>query len=178
MRHPQQENFNTGHQAIWRLHIAQMDTATPRVPNLLDIPGTNEACSTRARWPTRRIAGLYGVPRTILHQRVLGKHQYSRAAHRDEQLFSTGEVNAVAEYAGIMADAGFPLSPNLLWQIAQGIINEREISQHGQGGGIIGPRESSTKQAPSQAKPAFTITRCSTFLYYPYGWQPLGKQVP
>jgi len=42
-------------------------------------------------------------------------------------------------------DAGFSLSPNLLWQIAQGIINEREMSQHGQGGRIIGPRESSTK---------------------------------
>jgi len=94
---------------------------------------------------TRRIAELYGVPRTILHQRVLGKHQDSRAAHRDEQLFSTGEEHAIAEYAGIMADAGFPLSPNLLWQIAQGIINEREMSQHGQRGGIIGPRESSTK---------------------------------
>jgi len=44
-----------------------------------------------------------------------------------------------------MADAGFPLSPNFLWQIAQGIINEREMPQHGQGGGIIGPRESGTK---------------------------------
>jgi len=87
--------------------------------------------------PTRRIAELYGVPRTTLHQRVLGKHQDSRAAHRDEQLFSTGDENAIAEYAGIMTDAGFPLSPNLLWQIAQGIINEREMPQRGQGGAVL-----------------------------------------
>jgi len=72
-----------------------------------------------------------------VHQRVLGKHQDSRAAYWDEQLFSTGEENAIAEYAGIMADAGFPLSPDLLRQIAQRIINEREMSQHGQGGGVL-----------------------------------------
>jgi len=95
--------------------------------------------------PTRRTAEMYGVPRTTLHQRVLGKHQDSRAAYWDEQLFSTGEGNAIAEYADIMADAGFPLSPIILWQIAQGIINEMEMPQHGQGGCIIGPRESSTK---------------------------------
>lgn len=41
-----------------------------------------------------------------------------------------------------MADAGFPLSPDLLRQIAQGIVNEREMPQHGQGGGIVGPQES------------------------------------
>jgi len=82
--------------------------------------------------PTRYIAELYGVTRTTLRQRVLGKHQDSRAAHRDEQLFSTGEETAIAEYASIMADAGFPLSHDLLRQIAQGIINEREMPQHGQ----------------------------------------------
>jgi len=62
---------------------------------------------------------------------VLGKHQYSRAAHLESQLFSTGEENAIAEYAGIMADTEFPLSPNLLWQIAHGIINMREMPQGG-----------------------------------------------
>jgi len=100
--------------------------------------------------PTRRIAELYGVPRTILHQRVLEKPQDSREAYWDEQLFSTGEGNAIAGYAGIMADTGFPLSPNLLWQITQGIINEREMPQHRQGGGIIGPRKSSTKLRDKQ----------------------------
>ena len=55
-------------------------------------------------------------------------------AHRNEQLFSIGEEKAIADYAGIMANAGFPLNPDLLWQIAQGIVNERQISQHGQRG--------------------------------------------
>jgi len=82
--------------------------------------------------PTRRIAELYEVRSTShpLRQRVLGKHQDSRAAHRHEHLFSTGEENAIAEYAGIMADAGFLLIPDLLRQIAQEIINEREMPQY------------------------------------------------
>ena len=41
-----------------------------------------------------------------------------------------------------MADAGFPLNYTLLQQIAQGMVNERQITQKGQGGGILGPRES------------------------------------
>jgi len=57
-----------------------------------------------------------------------------KAAHQNEQLFSTGEENAIAEYTGIMADAGFPLSPNFLWQIAQGSINERECPSMVNGG--------------------------------------------
>jgi len=63
--------------------------------------------------PTRRIAELYEVPRTTLRQRVLGKNQDRATAHRDEQLFSIGEERAIAEYAGTMADAGFPL-PDML----------------------------------------------------------------
>lgn len=71
-------------------------------------------------------------------------HQDRAVAHQDEQLFSTGEESAIVENAGIMADAGFPLNTDLLRQIVQGIVNEREIPQHGQGG-IVGPCESSIK---------------------------------
>ena len=67
--------------------------------------------------PTRRIAELYEVPRTTLRQRVLGKNQDRATAHRDEQLFSMywiREERAIAEYAGTMADAEFPLTPDML----------------------------------------------------------------
>jgi len=94
--------------------------------------------------PNQRIAELYGVPHNTLRQRVLGTRQDRATAHRDEQLFSPGKEKAIAEYAGIMADAGFPLSPDLLCQIAQGIVNAREILQHGQGG-IVGPHQSTFK---------------------------------
>ena len=92
--------------------------------------------------PTQRIAELYRVDRMTLRRRVLGTHKNRAVAHRHKQLFSTGEEKAIADYAGLMADAGFPLNPDLLRQIAQGIINERQIPQQGQGGGIVGCQES------------------------------------
>jgi len=39
-------------------------------------------------------------------------------------LFSPGEEAAIADYAGIMADAEFPLTPEFLRHIVQGIVNE------------------------------------------------------
>ena len=65
---------------------------------------------------------------------MLGKNQDKVTAHRDEQLFSIGEERAIVEYAGTMADVGFPLTSDMLRQIAQGLINERETSQRSQGG--------------------------------------------
>ncbi|KAF8424802.1 hypothetical protein BGX38DRAFT_1279335 [Terfezia claveryi] len=88
---------------------------------------------------------LYGVERTILRRRVLGTHQDRSIAHQIEQLFSTGEEKAIADYAGVMADAGFPLNPDLLQQIVQGIVNERQIPQQSQGGGIVGPQQLAIK---------------------------------
>jgi len=85
--------------------------------------------------PTRHIAELYEVPHTILWQRVLRTNQDRATTQQDEQLFSIGEEKAIAEYAGTMADAGFPLTPDMLRQITQELINERETPQRSQGGG-------------------------------------------
>ena len=86
-----------------------------------------------ARWepnvPTTRIAELYGVNRKTLRRRVLGTHQDRSTAHRGEQLLTPGEERALADYMGIMADVGFPLSHNLLRQIAQDLIDERQGSK-------------------------------------------------
>ena len=68
--------------------------------------------------PTTRIADLYGVNRKTLRRRVLGTHQDRSTAHRGEQLLTPGEERALADYMGTMAVVGFPLSHNLLGQIA------------------------------------------------------------
>lgn len=90
--------------------------------------------------PTQRLAELYKVGRNTLRQRVLGTHKDRSIAYQNEQLFSPGVEKAIADYAGIMADAGFPLNPDLLRQIAQEVVNERQIPQQGQGEDIVGPQ--------------------------------------
>lgn len=85
--------------------------------------GRNQACKTRARC-TLRIAHLYGVDRQTL-RRGAGTQQERPTAHRDQHLFSQSDETAIAGYASITADAGFPLGPELLRQIAQGTVNER-----------------------------------------------------
>ena len=81
--------------------------------------------------PIQRMAELHGVERQKLRRSLLGTHQERSKTHRNEQLFSVGDERAIASYAGIMADANFPLSPELLRQIAQAIVNERQIPQQG-----------------------------------------------
>ena len=89
--------------------------------------------------PTIRIAELYGVDRRTLRRRVLGTHQDRSTAHRNEQLLTPGEERAIAEYIGTMADVGFPLSKDLVRQIAQDIVNERQIPQRSKGGPSLDP---------------------------------------
>ena len=86
--------------------------------------------------PTRRIAELHNVNYTTLRRRILGIQQERHIAHRDEQLFTSGEERAIANYVGMMADSGFPVSQELLQRIAQDIVNSRQMEQRGQGGGI------------------------------------------
>ncbi|RPB18389.1 hypothetical protein L211DRAFT_874882 [Terfezia boudieri ATCC MYA-4762] len=106
--------------------------------------------------PMLRIADLYGVDRQTLCRRVLGTQQERSIVHQDQQLFSTGDEKAIAGYAGIMADAGFPLGPELLRQIAQGIVNERQITQHG-------PSRAPSASSPSTSNPSTSSGSSATF---------------
>ena len=65
---------------------------------------------------------------------MLGTQRYRATAHYNAQLFPPGEERAIAEYAGIMADARFPQSPELLRQISKGLFDKRQIPQGPQGG--------------------------------------------
>jgi len=94
--------------------------------------------------PTKRISELYGVDRQTLRRRLVGTHQDRSIAYRDEQLLSPGDEKAIADHVGMMADAGFPLNHTLLRQIAQDIVNERQLPQQGKEGGITGPRASTS----------------------------------
>ena len=75
--------------------------------------------------PRARIAALYEVNRTTLNRRIAGTQLTHTAAHRDQQLFTPGEERAIAEHCGTMADLGFPVSHDMLQQIAQDMLNSR-----------------------------------------------------
>ena len=70
---------------------------------------------------------------------MLGTHQDRSTAHRNEQLLTQGEERAIAQYIGTMADVGFPLSKDLVRQIAQDIVNERQIPQRSKLGPSLDP---------------------------------------
>ena len=86
--------------------------------------------------PTARIAALYEVNVRTLGRRLAGTTTDYATAARDRQLFDIGEEKAIAQHAGVMADAGFPLNHELLRGIAQSIVNEREMPQQGHQSGI------------------------------------------
>jgi len=52
--------------------------------------------------PTLQIADLYGVDRQALCRRLLGIEQDGSKAHRDEQLVSPGDEEAVADRVGML----------------------------------------------------------------------------
>ena len=76
--------------------------------------------------PRRRIAAFYEVNVTTLNRRIAGTQVSRSAAHREEQLFSPGEEQAIAQHCGVMADLGFPISHDLLQKIAQDMLNSRQ----------------------------------------------------
>ena len=89
------------------------------------------------------IARLYEVNATTLRRRLAGKTQDYATAARGKQLFTVGEEQAIAEHVGNMADCGFPLTHKLLRQIAQDIVNLRDIKQKGMQDGGTGTSASS-----------------------------------
>lgn len=77
--------------------------------------------------PTARLAALYEVNVRTLGRQLAGTSTDYATAARDRQLFDVGEEKAIAEHAGVMADAGFPLNHELVRGIAQYIVNERQM---------------------------------------------------
>src|ERR1700753_3518822 len=81
--------------------------------------------------PTTQIATLFNVSYHTLRRRILGLTTSRAEAHRDEQLFSPGDEQAIARHVGMMADCGFPLSHDMLARIAQDIVNTRKMPKVG-----------------------------------------------
>lgn len=75
------------------------------------------------------VARLYEVNATTLRRRLAGKTRHYATAAWKKQLFSVGEEQAIADHVGNMADCGFPLTHALLRQIAQDMVNLRDIHQ-------------------------------------------------
>ena len=86
--------------------------------------------------PTARLAALYEVNVRTLGRRLAGTTTDYATAARDKQLFDVGEEKAIAEHAGVMADAGFPLTHEPLRGITKHIVNERQMPQRGYKSGI------------------------------------------
>ena len=63
--------------------------------------------------PIARFAALDKVNASTLSWRLAGITRDYATAARDRQLFDIGEEKAIANYIGIMADAGFPLNHQL-----------------------------------------------------------------
>ena len=72
-----------------------------------------------------RIAALYNVNLSTLRRRKLGLTLPPSKAHREEQLFSPGEERAIVNHCITMADLNFPLSYDILYKLAQDILNSR-----------------------------------------------------
>ena len=90
--------------------------------------------------PLTRIAALYEVNLSTLRRRKLGLTLPPSQAHRDEQLFSPGEEQAIAKHCIALADYNFPISHDLLKRLAQDILNAR-----------VQPKETANSEQP-QAK--------------------------
>lgn len=112
--------------------------------------------------PLPRIASLYEVNITTLRRRLAGTQVSNSIAKRDEQLFSPGEEQAIAEHCGVMADLGFPVTKDLLQQIAQDMLNSGKQPQKGQGGTSGKPTDRRTKRIHRQGAVIPTEASSST----------------
>ena len=54
--------------------------------------------------PRRQIAALYGVNVTTVNQSIAGTQLSYSVAHRDEQLFSPGEEQAIADHCRTISE--------------------------------------------------------------------------
>ena len=80
-----------------------------------------------------KIAVKYGVNMTTLKRRCLGTQKTAVEGHRFQQLFTKGEEDAIRNWCMTMSDAGFPVTHDILLNMAQSILNKRGI-QHQIGG--------------------------------------------
>ena len=83
--------------------------------------------------PRPRIAPLYEVNHTTLSRRIAGTQRNLAAAHREAQLFSTGDERAIASFCGVMADHSFSVSDGMLKKIAQAMLSSRKPPPKGKG---------------------------------------------
>ena len=83
------------------------------------------------------------------------------------------EEQAIADYTGIIANAGLPLYHDLLRQIAQSIVHERDILQGGQGGCKVDAAGRPTQRPHRQG--AIRSLASPTLASFPAGSDPAAN---
>lgn len=76
------------------------------------------------------ISRRFEVDRTTLRRRVQGTQQARDIAHQHQQLFSPGEELSIVEWCEEMDRVGFPVTHDLITQMAQSILNKRPEHEH------------------------------------------------
>ena len=122
--------------------------------------------------PITRIAALYEVNDTTLRRRLAGTQLNRSVAHRDEQLFSPGEEQAIAGHCETMADLGFPVTKDLLQRIAQDMVNSRNQPLKGKGGGVLEGLARLHEIVPIKYGP---YSLKFFFARHSYYWSPLSR---
>ena len=69
-----------------------------------------------------KIADMYGVNAVTLRRRCKGVNVARHKAHREQQLLTSGEEDAIADWCGRMADMGFPVIVRMLLSITVAIL--------------------------------------------------------
>ena len=81
----------------------------------------------------RRIGRDFGVDNNTLSRRLAGTQKLRQEAHRHQQLLTKGDEKAIANLCREMDDIGFPVTFDIVREMAQNILNERgEIHQVGE----------------------------------------------
>ena len=69
-----------------------------------------------------KIAERYGVNAVTLRRRCRGVNIARSKAHREQQLVTKGEKDAIVNWCGRMADMGFPVTVQMLLSMAVAIL--------------------------------------------------------
>ena len=81
----------------------------------------------------RRIGRDFGVDDTILRRRLTGTQKSRQEVHRHQQLLTKGDEKAIANWCCDMDDVGFPVTFDIVREMAQNILKERgELHQVGE----------------------------------------------
>ena len=73
----------------------------------------------------RRIGRDFGVDNNTLRRRLAGTQKSRQEAHRHQQLLTRSDEKTIANWCREMDDVGFPVTFDIVREMAQNILNRR-----------------------------------------------------